>query len=162
MADAEGVEAIDPTSTIKDFDILQQVGSGTFCVVNLCRKKDSGRVFVVKQLSKKKIVYLKQVVHVTQVPTRSLLSFLVFCVTFLLRSCCLAGGGDPAAGGQPVHSQAFPYYAGAQTVIPYSVPSLPMHSLTRSDRCRTRLIYIWSLSSRAEASCSRTCATRVI
>jgi len=66
MADAEGVEAIDPTSTIKDFDILQQVGSGTFCVVNLCRKKDSGRVFVVKQLSKKKIVYLKQVVHVTQ------------------------------------------------------------------------------------------------
>lgn len=51
---------------ISDFEMLQQVGSGTFCVVRLCRYKKNGRVFVVKILSKKKIVYLKQVVHVTQ------------------------------------------------------------------------------------------------
>lgn len=53
-------------ASISDFELLQQVGSGTFCVVRLCRYKKNGRVFVVKILSKKKIVYLKQVVHVTQ------------------------------------------------------------------------------------------------
>lgn len=53
-------------SKLEDFELLQQVGSGTFCVVRLCRYKKNGRVFVVKILRKKKICYLKQVVHVTQ------------------------------------------------------------------------------------------------
>lgn len=53
-------------ATLDDFELLQQVGSGTFCVVRLCRMKKNGRVYVVKTLRKKKIVYLKQVVHVTQ------------------------------------------------------------------------------------------------
>ena len=54
-------------STLDDYELLQQVGSGTFCVVRLCRYKRNGRVYVVKILRKKKICYLKQVVHVTQV-----------------------------------------------------------------------------------------------
>ena len=53
-------------SRLEDFDLLQQVGSGTFCVVRLCRFKKNGKVCVVKILKKKKICYLKQVVHVTQ------------------------------------------------------------------------------------------------
>lgn len=52
--------------TLDDFEMLQQVGSGTFCVVRLCRWRKNGRVFVVKILRKQKICYLKQVVHVTQ------------------------------------------------------------------------------------------------
>ena len=67
VAEAEDMQA---NSSVGDYDFLQQVGSGTFCVVNLCRYKKNGRVFVVKILSKKKIVYLKQVVHVTQVAAR--------------------------------------------------------------------------------------------
>lgn len=65
MEAAEG-EEMQQHAQIEDFEMLQQVGSGTFCVVKLCRYKKNGRVFVVKELSKKKIVYLKQVVHVTQ------------------------------------------------------------------------------------------------
>jgi len=66
MAEAESVDMVPATAVFGDFEMIQQVGSGTFCVVKLCRLKANGRVFVVKILSKKKIVYLKQVVHVTQ------------------------------------------------------------------------------------------------
>jgi serine/threonine protein kinase len=64
--EAAAGEEMQLDAVIDDFEMLQQVGSGTFCVVKLCRYKKNGRVYVVKILSKKKIVYLKQVVHVTQ------------------------------------------------------------------------------------------------
>ena len=65
--DADAMKAMQG-SKIDDYEVLQQVGSGTFCVVRLCRFKKNGKVYVVKILKKKKICYLKQVVHVTQVP----------------------------------------------------------------------------------------------
>jgi len=65
MEAAEG-EDMQANAKFTDFEVLQQVGSGTFCVANLCRYKKNGRIYVAKVLNKKKIVYLKQVVHVTQ------------------------------------------------------------------------------------------------
>ena len=64
--EAAAMEAMKGT-TLENYELLQQVGSGTFCVVRLCRFKKNGKIYVVKILKKKKICYLKQVVHVTQV-----------------------------------------------------------------------------------------------
>jgi serine/threonine protein kinase len=76
-------------SKIEDYDVLQQVGSGTFCVVRLCRFKKNGKICVVKILKKKKICYLKQVIHVTQVRCP------LQCLPLSSQSLCLTNACRP-------------------------------------------------------------------
>ncbi|KAL8295298.1 hypothetical protein RB597_008609 [Gaeumannomyces tritici] len=47
----------------RDFDILKLIGKGTFGQVYQVRKKDTGRIYAMKVLSKKVIVQKKEVAH---------------------------------------------------------------------------------------------------
>lgn len=49
--------------TPRDFDFLRLVGKGTFGRVFQVRKRDSGRIYAMKVLSKKEIVAKKEVAH---------------------------------------------------------------------------------------------------
>mmetsp|Transcript_101296 Transcript_101296/g.285618 ORF Transcript_101296/g.285618 Transcript_101296/m.285618 type:complete len:787 (+) Transcript_101296:102-2462(+) len=50
--------------TIQDFDFIKVIGTGAFGIVRLCRKKDTGEIFAMKQMSKKEMVFKNQVHHV--------------------------------------------------------------------------------------------------
>lgn len=50
--------------TISDFEFIRIIGQGAFGIVRLCRKKDTGEVFAMKQMNKKDMVYKNQVQHV--------------------------------------------------------------------------------------------------
>jgi len=50
--------------SISDFELIKVIGTGAFGIVRLCRKKDTGEVFAMKQMSKKEMVYKNQVHHV--------------------------------------------------------------------------------------------------
>lgn len=50
--------------TIADFEFIKVIGSGAFGIVRLCREKDTGEVFAMKQMSKSEMVYKNQVQHV--------------------------------------------------------------------------------------------------
>eukprot|EP00927_Polykrikos_kofoidii_P084773 TRINITY_DN9032_c1_g1_i2.p1 TRINITY_DN9032_c1_g1~~TRINITY_DN9032_c1_g1_i2.p1 ORF type:complete len:805 (+),score=175.42 TRINITY_DN9032_c1_g1_i2:54-2417(+) len=50
--------------TIQDFDFIKVIGTGAFGIVRLCRKKDTGEIFAMKQMSKKEMVYKNQVSHI--------------------------------------------------------------------------------------------------
>jgi len=50
--------------TIMDFDLIKVIGTGAFGIVRLCRKKDTGEVFAMKQMRKKEMVHKNQVHHV--------------------------------------------------------------------------------------------------
>lgn len=49
---------------IGDFEFVKVIGTGAFGIVRLCRKRDSGEIFALKQMSKKEMVYKNQVHHV--------------------------------------------------------------------------------------------------
>jgi len=48
-----------PLST-KDFELIKVIGFGAFGIVRLCRKKDTGEVFAMKQMNKKDMIYKNQ------------------------------------------------------------------------------------------------------
>eukprot|EP00419_Tripos_fusus_P067394 CAMPEP_0172922238 /NCGR_PEP_ID=MMETSP1075-20121228/207435_1 /TAXON_ID=2916 /ORGANISM="Ceratium fusus, Strain PA161109" /LENGTH=517 /DNA_ID=CAMNT_0013782527 /DNA_START=38 /DNA_END=1591 /DNA_ORIENTATION=+ len=48
-----------PVST-KDFEWIKVIGHGAFGIVRLCRKKDTGEVFAMKQMNKKDMIYKNQ------------------------------------------------------------------------------------------------------
>lgn len=52
--------------TISDFDFLKVIGRGAFGIVRLCRKKDTGEVFAMKQMNKGEMVYKNHVQHVRE------------------------------------------------------------------------------------------------
>jgi len=47
--------------TISDFQVLKVIGSGFFGIVKLCRKKDTGEVFALKQMNKQEMLYKNHV-----------------------------------------------------------------------------------------------------
>eukprot|EP00929_Paragymnodinium_shiwhaense_P051628 TRINITY_DN25950_c0_g1_i2.p1 TRINITY_DN25950_c0_g1~~TRINITY_DN25950_c0_g1_i2.p1 ORF type:complete len:699 (+),score=149.97 TRINITY_DN25950_c0_g1_i2:132-2228(+) len=49
---------------IMDFEIIQTIGMGAFGIVRLCRKKDSGEIFALKQMIKTDMVQKNKVHHV--------------------------------------------------------------------------------------------------
>eukprot|EP00443_Scrippsiella_acuminata_P091376 CAMPEP_0115428026 /NCGR_PEP_ID=MMETSP0271-20121206/29759_1 /TAXON_ID=71861 /ORGANISM="Scrippsiella trochoidea, Strain CCMP3099" /LENGTH=594 /DNA_ID=CAMNT_0002853095 /DNA_START=1 /DNA_END=1782 /DNA_ORIENTATION=- len=49
---------------ISDFENVQVIGTGAFGIVRLCKKKDTGEIYAMKQMSKKEMVYKNQVHHV--------------------------------------------------------------------------------------------------
>ncbi|CAE8740902.1 unnamed protein product, partial [Polarella glacialis] len=50
--------------TINDFEFLKVIGTGAFGIVRLCRMKETGSIFAMKQMSKKEMMYKNQVHHV--------------------------------------------------------------------------------------------------
>lgn len=50
--------------TIADFDFMKVIGTGAFGIVRLCRKKDTGEIYAMKQMSKREMVYKNQVHHI--------------------------------------------------------------------------------------------------
>lgn len=52
-----------PVST-KDFEWIKVIGTGAFGIVRLCRKKDTGEVFAMKQMKKKDMIVKNQAHHV--------------------------------------------------------------------------------------------------
>mmetsp|Transcript_103907 Transcript_103907/g.263911 ORF Transcript_103907/g.263911 Transcript_103907/m.263911 type:complete len:459 (-) Transcript_103907:58-1434(-) len=49
---------------ISDFDFVKVIGQGAFGIVRLCKKKDTGEIFAMKQMSKKDMVHKNQVQHI--------------------------------------------------------------------------------------------------
>lgn len=50
--------------TVADFEFIKVIGQGAFGIVRLCRKKDTGEIFAMKQMNKKEMVTKNQVHHV--------------------------------------------------------------------------------------------------
>lgn len=50
--------------TISDFEFIKVIGAGAFGIVRLCRKKDTGEIFAVKQMVKEDMVNKNQVHHI--------------------------------------------------------------------------------------------------
>mmetsp|Transcript_65216 Transcript_65216/g.172823 ORF Transcript_65216/g.172823 Transcript_65216/m.172823 type:complete len:480 (-) Transcript_65216:244-1683(-) len=50
--------------TIADFEFLKVIGSGAFGIVRLCRHRDTGGIFAMKQMSKNDMIHKNQISHV--------------------------------------------------------------------------------------------------
>mmetsp|Transcript_35458 Transcript_35458/g.75591 ORF Transcript_35458/g.75591 Transcript_35458/m.75591 type:complete len:454 (-) Transcript_35458:25-1386(-) len=49
---------------ISDFEFVKVIGQGAFGIVRLCKKKDTGEIYAIKQMCKKDMVYKNQVQHI--------------------------------------------------------------------------------------------------
>jgi len=61
--DAKNPANFEEKVTIKDFDLLNVVGKGSFGKVMQVRKKDNGRIYAMKVLNKKTIIERNELVH---------------------------------------------------------------------------------------------------
>lgn len=60
---SEELKAISEKVNIKDFTISGRLGSGTYGMVRLVKHNKSGNLFALKELSKSKVIKLRQVKH---------------------------------------------------------------------------------------------------